>query len=514
MKAKYILPALALAMLASCEDYTEHYFGTDKDLYQTTQVNSLEFTLDATHYTELAKNETARQLALAENPDSSVLRTLESVAEKGYLPASLNAADYLGTLLLKLCGAGSYYSMNAGSTVLINYLQSRDTLVSEAAYVPATQVKDGKYLLAVKGQEQVLANHNNAATGQTYSYGRISLSGTERCPAAITRFSDEAIKIDNNAKEHLYEFMAVEGGYFIMGPTEEYLYCDETHTTFNFIDDLSELELDMAFATWTVEQNADGTATLRNTGNGMQVMFDTQYGNAQLFTDEQVATNEQLQPIVPYAEGQFSSTIDTEPSLEQITYTLKEEDGQLKWLSVGDYLNQALTNTGNTSDIDEIFTLCKWTVRNVGSIGDLTYVWKLDNMYGLRASAYKGKAYPVDSWIISPAMNLKRAEAPVLTFEEAQKYCGTPLEDYIQVWVSTVYEAGNDVDMSQWTNVTDQLQGTRPDGSNWNYLPMSLDLSAYAGEKNVRVAFRYISDETYAATWEIKNIRAAEPETE
>ncbi len=512
MKAKYILPALALAALTSCEDYTEHHFGTDKELYQTTQVNNLEFKLDATHYVELAKNETARQLALAENPDSSVLRTLESVAEKGYLPASLNAADYLSTLLLKLCGAGSYYSMNAGSTALINFLQSRDTLVNEAAYVPATQIKEGKYLLAVLGQEQILANHNNAATGQTYNYGRISLSGTERCPAAVTRYNDQAIKIDDNAKEHLYEFMAVEDGYFIMGPTNEYLYCDETHTTFNFIDDLSELELDMAYATWTVEQNADGTATLRNQGNNMQVMFDTEYNNAQLFTDEQVATNEKLQPIVLYAEGEFSSTIDTEPSWEQITYTLKEEDGQLNWVSTADYLNQALTNTGNTSDIDEIFALSKWTVRNVGSIGDLTYVWKLDNMYGLRASAYKGKAYPVDSWIISPTINLKRAEAPLLTFEEAQKYCGTPLENYIQVWVSTVYETGSDVNMSQWTNVTGQLQGTRPSGSDWNYLPMSLDLSAYAGEKNVRVAFRYISDETYAATWEIKNIRVAEPE--
>ena len=56
------------------------------------------------------------------------------------------------------------------------------------------------------------------------------------------------------------------------------------------------------------------------------------------------------------------------------------------------------------------------------------------------------------------------------------------------------------------------MQGEWPDGSSWDFHDGTLDLSAYAGEQNVVVAFLYISTEEYAATWEIKDIRCAEPE--
>lgn len=191
-----------------------------------------------------------------------------------------------------------------------------------------------------------------------------------------------------------------------------------------------------------------------------------------------------------------------------VTYTL-DEDG---WAAKADYLNQGLTAL-NSTDATAIKEAYGWNIECVGGIGDLTYVWSATTSYGLKASAFANNTrYTTDAWAISPVMNFKKAKNPVLTFEEAQKYAGTPLSDYLQVWVGTHYDAEAGKASAEWTNVTDKLEGERPDGSNWNFSTVTLDLSAYASQSNVVVAFRYVSNETYAATWEFKNIVCKEKE--
>ena len=191
-----------------------------------------------------------------------------------------------------------------------------------------------------------------------------------------------------------------------------------------------------------------------------------------------------------------------------VTYTL-DEDG---WAAKADYLNQALTAL-NSTDAAEINAAYGWTIENVGSIGDLTYVWSASTSYGMKASAFANSTrYVTDAWAISPVMNFKKAKNPVLYYDEAQKYAGEVLADYLQVWVSTDYSPETGQAAAHWTNVTDQLIGERSDGSTWNYYPIFLDLSAYAGQRSVAIAFRYVSNETYAATWEFKNIVCKEAE--
>ena len=109
-------------------------------------------------------------------------------------------------------------------------------------------------------------------------------------------------------------------------------------------------------------------------------------------------------------------------------------------------------------------------------------------------------------------MNLKKATQPVFAFQQAQKYAGTPLSDYLQVWVGTGFDAAAGKASASWTNVTDQVEGEWPDGTSWNYNDMQLPLQAYAGQTNVVVAFRYISTESTAATWEFKNVVCKEAE--
>jgi hypothetical protein len=103
---------------------------------------------------------------------------------------------------------------------------------------------------------------------------------------------------------------------------------------------------------------------------------------------------------------------------------------------------------------------------------------------------------------------------PIFTFEQAQKYAGSPVQDYLQVWVSTDFAGRGGLESATWTNVTDLVEGTWPDGSDWTYYPMSIDMSQFAGNKNVCVAFRYISTDAVAATWEVKNVVCREAEEE
>ncbi len=515
MKAKYLFPALAVFALASCDDdwYAKEHFGSDKDLWQATQVNAHEFNLSAADYQTLAKNATNRQKALDAAADSSVLRELEKVGEKGAFLGNITPTDYLPAIFPSLCGGNSaYYSMSEGSTIKVIYQQIYDVTVKEEAFIPATgSVEPGYYLLAVEGQEQVLAHQNNAATGQTYAYGRLSLSGNEaRGLVPITRLNDNAVKKDAASESYRYELSdAGEGTFFLSGPTGEYLYSDGEHQSFQFTEDMGDLD-DQTFARWIVTMQADGTVEIKNEGSQQVILFDPGYKNAQLYNAEQQAAATDISSIVLYTLGQFDAVVDGEPQEEEANFTLENEEGKLVWNAKGDYLNQALTGMTGTTVADEIFAATGWTVKANGSIGELTYVWRLDAIYGLRASAYANRVYtPTDVYAISPAMNMKKAVEPEFRFEEAQKYCGTPIENFLQVWVSTDYDGG-DVTSATWANVTDRLQGTRPDGSSWDFVPIRLSLKEFAGKENVRVAFRYISDDVSAATWEVKNIRCAE----
>jgi hypothetical protein len=95
---------------------------------------------------------------------------------------------------------------------------------------------------------------------------------------------------------------------------------------------------------------------------------------------------------------------------------------------------------------------------------------------------------------------------------QAQKYAGPPVTDYLQVWVSTNYTGRGGLESATWTEVTDKVVGEWPDGSSWDFMPMTLDMTEYVGQKTVNVAFRYISTDAVAATWEVKNVVCREAE--
>ena len=502
MKAKHTtIIALAALAFAACEDYTEHNFGTREELYEPTQVSTVRLTLANSDYENLAKDSATIKLALSADDDSATYRDLLSVAEKKYFRGNITPEEYLLPMLLNLVGSNRYYSMTSGSNIIITYRAAADSTVNGTAYLPATSFSPGNYLMVPQGEAQVLAG-----SGADAAYGYLYLSGDSRYPKLVTRLTATSISVDATSRGYLYTFARDDSHYTIRNSEGMYLYMDETHASFQYTDDIENDVDERAFAQWDVVKNDDGTFDITNVGTGKDILYSTQYSSAGCYADKK-GTDGYLS-IVLYKEGSVNTIVDATPEEGEAVFTL-DEDG---WSAKGDYLNQLLTGWASTY-VDDIFATLGWSIEYEGGIGNLNYVFRADAMYGLRASAYvSGNYTPTDVLAISPSMNFKKAKAPLFVFQQAQKYAGTPVTDFLKIYVSTDYEGRGHRADATWTEVTMEVEGTWPDGSSWDFSDMKLDLSAYAGQTNVVVGFRYISTESIAATWEVKNVRCAEAE--
>lgn len=122
-------------------------------------------------------------------------------------------------------------------------------------------------------------------------------------------------------------------------------------------------------------------------------------------------------------------------------------------------------------------------------------VWQWSDKYGMKATAFiSGNNHAVESWLISPVIDLTGYQNAKLTFEHAGKYFGT-VADEAMVMVKGTSGA--------WTKVTiDQYP------SGWDYITATADLTAYKGQK-IQVAFAYKSTATKAGTWELKNVKVS-----
>ena len=126
----------------------------------------------------------------------------------------------------------------------------------------------------------------------------------------------------------------------------------------------------------------------------------------------------------------------------------------------------------------------------------LSYVWSNTNNYGWKASAYvNGVNYVTDSWLVSPAFTLGKEQSSI-KFEHARKFGDL---SQLSVNISTDKQNWTKLEVSAW-----------PDGSSWDYVEATADISAFAG-KTIYIGFRYTSTADAGATWEIKNFSVTSP---
>lgn len=140
-----------------------------------------------------------------------------------------------------------------------------------------------------------------------------------------------------------------------------------------------------------------------------------------------------------------------------------------------------------------------WTTNDV-ELDGISYVWKQDSKYGMKASAYVSKAaHAAESWLISPAFSLSEASTATLTINHAVNN-GAP----------TAFKVKASADGTNWT---DLALSAWPAGSSWTFEDATADLSAFAGEEAVQIAFVYVSTTDLCPTWEIKTVKVEDDAT-
>lgn len=140
----------------------------------------------------------------------------------------------------------------------------------------------------------------------------------------------------------------------------------------------------------------------------------------------------------------------------------------------------------------------EFTIDNVTLGEGLTYVWKQDAQYGMKASAYANKTnIESESWLISPEISLQTMAKTDLTFSHAiNKYFGDVTKE-ATLWVR---EVGG-----EWK----QFEISYPELGEKSFSPfeeVTINLDEFNG-KTIQVGFKYTSTSTAAGTWEIKTFK-------
>lgn len=164
-----------------------------------------------------------------------------------------------------------------------------------------------------------------------------------------------------------------------------------------------------------------------------------------------------------------------------------------------------LTNPRVVPLFEEPFTanFGLWTKFSVSG----AQVWTLDTQFGnpgscAKMSGFSGGNNTNEDWLISPAINLSAVATATLSFDNASRFAG----NLLQVYVSTNYSGSGAPSTATWTELTGFTLDTNTGAYIWTPSgPINID--AYAGNSNVRVAFKYTSTTSASRTWEVDNVK-------
>ncbi|MBR6245939.1 MAG: BACON domain-containing protein, partial [Bacteroidales bacterium] len=128
----------------------------------------------------------------------------------------------------------------------------------------------------------------------------------------------------------------------------------------------------------------------------------------------------------------------------------------------------------------------------------LETVWTHDASYhNMKATGYTDKANDAESWLImEEPLDLSSFGSAWLTFEHTGKFFANPQEE-VAVCASTNMQEWSDLTIPNWFANTD-----------WKFVATGdVDLSEFAGQGEVYIAFVYTSTANAGGTWEIKNLK-------
>ena len=231
-----------------------------------------------------------------------------------------------------------------------------------------------------------------------------------------------------------------------------------------------------------------------------------------------------LQREYPFAKDEQKAAVvyrksDTEMAVVEFNYTVANG-----WTQATSYVQESATFVQQEAGFKAIpnayysNTFLEgdggFTIYDIERDASLSYIWQNTSQYGWKCSGYNGstkKNTKSESWIVSPTINLTNAENPELVFDEAMKFLGSDskISDNVKVMVSTNFEG--DVKTAKWDEL-EVKNGTK--GNSWDFITITpISLVKYIG-KPVHIAFQYLSTETVATTYEVKNLVVSEHQEE
>jgi hypothetical protein len=163
-----------------------------------------------------------------------------------------------------------------------------------------------------------------------------------------------------------------------------------------------------------------------------------------------------------------------------------------------------LTDPRMVALFEEPFTtnFPNWTKFSV--IG--AQVWTLNATNGnpgncADMNGFAGGAQNNEDWLISPAIDLTATTTPKLTFQTSRPFSGTALV----VLASTNYSGSGAPSAATWTQLT-LPSGALATSLTWKDSG-NVSLTAFAGQSNVRIAFKYVSTTAGASQWRVDNVK-------
>ncbi len=173
---------------------------------------------------------------------------------------------------------------------------------------------------------------------------------------------------------------------------------------------------------------------------------------------------------------------------------------------VDDYVISAQGGSTTQTLYFEEFTSDLGATTQYSVTGD-NQVWEWAN-YGnppgcSKMNGYDGGAQTNEDWLITNAIDCDNYINITLSFDHARNYADN---SGLYVLVSNDYDGVSDPTTSgTWNDITSQF--TFPDPGGWSFIDAgTVDISTYTGTTTY-IAFKYTSDNSSAATWEVDNVK-------
>jgi hypothetical protein len=134
--------------------------------------------------------------------------------------------------------------------------------------------------------------------------------------------------------------------------------------------------------------------------------------------------------------------------------------------------------------------------------------WSLLTSFGnpgscVKMSGYAGTNNVNEDWLISPSQDLSTISSGTLSFDNAYKFNGNPIE----VLISRDYSGTGNPNSATWTNLS---TGITLSTGNYVWIGSgAININAFTGTGNnsVYIAFKYTSTSSAGSTWEIDNVK-------